>query len=88
MVCLSLTICIIVVGGNRRIAAAGDDNGMIGGHSQRVPGAAGATQAWETAPGKYTLGFGASVEDIRATAPYQLSKQFSVKCHDVMRPDM
>ena len=47
-----------------------------------------ATQAWETAPGKYTIGFGASVEDIRATAPYQLSKQFTVKCHDVMRPDM
>ena len=47
-----------------------------------------ATQAWETAPGKYTIGFGANVEDIRATAPYSLSKQFTVKCHDVMKPNM
>ena len=47
-----------------------------------------ATQAWETAPGKYTIGFGANVEDIRATASYNLSKQHSVKCHDVMKPDM
>ena len=44
-----------------------------------------ATQAWETAPGKYIIGFGASVEDIRATATYSLSKQKSVKCHDVMK---
>ena len=47
-----------------------------------------ATQAWETAPSKYTIGFGASVDDIRATAPYSLSKQHTVKCHDVMKPDM
>ena len=47
-----------------------------------------ATQAWETAPGKYTIGFGANVENIRATAPYSLSKQFTVKCHDVMKPNM
>ena len=47
-----------------------------------------ATQSWETAPGKYTIGFGANVEDIRATASYHLSKQYSVKCHDVMRPNM
>ena len=47
-----------------------------------------ATQSWETAPGKYTIGFGANVEDIRATASYHLSKQYTVKCHDVMRPDM
>ena len=47
-----------------------------------------ATQAWETAPGKYTIGFGASADDIRATAPYTLSKQHSVKCHDVMKPSM
>ena len=30
------------------------------------------TQAWETAAGKYTISFGASVEDIRATAPFNL----------------
>ena len=47
-----------------------------------------ASQAWETAPGKYTIGFGANVEDIRATAPFQLSKQYTVKCHDVMKPNM
>ena len=46
------------------------------------------TQAWETAAGKYTIGFGASVEDIRATASYQLSKPHTVKCHDVMKPNM
>ena len=47
-----------------------------------------ATQAWETAAGKYTIGFGASVEDIRATAPFNLSKQYTVKGHDVMKPNM
>jgi len=46
------------------------------------------TQAWETAAGKYTIGFGASVDDIRVTAPYSLSKQHTVKCHDVMKPNM
>ena len=35
---------MLVVGGNRRIESS-SDNGMIGGHAQRVPGAAGATQA-------------------------------------------
>lgn len=47
-----------------------------------------ATQAWETAPGRYTIAFGASSEDIRATASYTLSKPYTVKCHDVMKPDM
>ena len=36
---------MLIVGGNRQIATTGDNNGMIGGHAQRVPGAAGATQA-------------------------------------------
>lgn len=47
-----------------------------------------ATQSWETAPGKYTIGFGANVDDIRATAPYNLTEQHAVKCHDVMKPSM
>ena len=36
---------MLVVGGNRQIASTTNNNGMIGGHAQRVPGAAGATQA-------------------------------------------
>ena len=36
---------MLVVGGNRQIATSGENNGMIGGHAQRVPGAAGATQS-------------------------------------------
>ncbi len=47
-----------------------------------------ATQAWETAPGRYIIAFGASSEDIRATASYTLSKQHTVKGHDVMKPSM
>ena len=35
---------MLVVGGNRQIASS-SDNGMIGSHAQRVPGAAGMTQA-------------------------------------------
>ena len=44
-----------------------------------------ATQSWETAAGNYIVSFGASVEDIRGTATYKLSKPQSVKCHDVMK---
>lgn len=47
-----------------------------------------ATQSWETAAGNYSVRFGASVEDIRATATYKQSKAQSVKCNDVMRPSM
>ncbi len=46
------------------------------------------TQSWETAAGKYTLGFGANVDDIRVTVPFNLSKAQAVKCHDVMKPSM
>lgn len=44
-----------------------------------------ATQAWETAAGKYTLRFSANVEDTRATATYSLAKPQSVAGHDVMK---
>ncbi len=47
-----------------------------------------ANQSWESAAGKYTLHFSASVEDSRATATYSLSKPQIVKCHDVMKPNM
>lgn len=46
-----------------------------------------ATQSWETAAGKYTVNFGASVEDIRQSAAISL-KGKTVKCHDVMKPNM
>ena len=47
-----------------------------------------ATQAWETAAGKYTVKFGASVEDIRATGIYTQAKEQSVAGHDVCKPNM
>ncbi|MDO4214693.1 MAG: glycoside hydrolase family 3 C-terminal domain-containing protein [Bacteroidales bacterium] len=47
-----------------------------------------ATQSWETAAGKYTVKFGASVEDIRATAPFVQAKAVSVQGHDVCKPNM
>ncbi|MBR5715272.1 MAG: glycoside hydrolase family 3 C-terminal domain-containing protein [Bacteroidales bacterium] len=46
-----------------------------------------ATQAWETAAGRYTVKFGASVEDIRATAIYTQAKAQSIAGHDVCKPD-
>ena len=46
-----------------------------------------ATQAWETAAGKYTLSFSANVEDCRATATFNLAKAQSVTCHDVLKPN-
>lgn len=46
-----------------------------------------ATQAWETAAGKYTLHFSANVEDTRATATYTQAKAQSVQCHDVLKPN-
>ena len=46
-----------------------------------------ATQAWETAAGKYTLKFSANVEDCRATAVYTQAKAQSVAGHDVCKPN-
>ena len=46
-----------------------------------------ATQAWETAAGKYTVRFSANVEDCRATAVYTQAKAQSVAGHDVMKPN-
>ncbi|MDR0895044.1 MAG: glycoside hydrolase family 3 C-terminal domain-containing protein [Prevotellaceae bacterium] len=47
-----------------------------------------ALQSWVSAKGKYTLQFGASVEDIRATALYNLAREGSWKAHDVLKPTM
>ena len=44
------------------------------------------TSAWETAAGAYTARFGASVADIRATAPFKLAKAASWPAHRVMLP--
>ena len=43
-------------------------------------------QSWVSDKGRYTLHFGASVEDIRATAAYNQSKPQSWQVHDVLRP--
>ena len=44
------------------------------------------SSSWETAAGTYRLMFGASSEDIRATAQYKLSRPLSWPVHDVMGP--
>ena len=43
-----------------------------------------ATSAWETATGNYKVLFGASVSDIRATAPFSMKKAQSWPVHDVL----
>ena len=47
-----------------------------------------AVQSWVSAKGRYTVKFGASVEDIRATSVYTLSKEFTQKVNDVLKPGM
>lgn len=47
-----------------------------------------ATQSWESAKGQYKVLFGASVEDIRATGSYTLTKAYTQKVNDVLKPDM
>ena len=42
------------------------------------------TSAWEAAAGTYEVQFGASVADIRATAPYTLKKALAWPVHDVL----
>lgn len=41
---------------------------------------------WETAAGSYTVKFGASAEDIRASATFKLGKSQTWPVHDVMKP--
>ncbi|MBQ6958916.1 MAG: glycoside hydrolase family 3 C-terminal domain-containing protein [Bacteroidales bacterium] len=45
-----------------------------------------ATSAWETAAGNYTVHFGASSADIRATAAFKLAKPQSWSVHKVLLP--
>lgn len=47
-----------------------------------------AVQSWVSAKGRYTVKFAASVEDVRTTAAYNLSKEQSWKVNDVLRPNM
>ena len=42
--------------------------------------------AWEAAAGNYTVSFGASVADIRCTAPFKLAKAQSWPVHNVLAP--
>lgn len=43
------------------------------------------SQAWITSAGNYTLRFAINVEDVRATAAFNLSKEQRVQCHDVLK---
>lgn len=43
---------------------------------------------WETAAGKYTVCFGASVEDVRGTGVYIVAKAQAWPVHNVLAPDM
>ena len=45
-----------------------------------------AASAWEAAAGSYKVQFGASVDDIRATAPFTLKKAQSWPVHNVLAP--
>ena len=45
-----------------------------------------AASAWETASGEYTLAFGASSRDLRATAPFTLTEAKSWPAHNVLAP--
>ena len=45
-----------------------------------------ASSAWETAAGSYKVHFGASVDDIRATAPFTLKKAQNWPVHNVLAP--
>ena len=47
-----------------------------------------ATQCWESPVGNYTVKFGASCEDIRATGIFRLAKPFSEKVNNVLKPSM
>ena len=45
-----------------------------------------ATSAWETAAGDYTLAFGASSRDLRATVPFTLAEAKAWPAHNVLAP--
>ena len=47
-----------------------------------------ANSQWETAAGKYTILFGANVEDVRGTGIYNLAKAQVWPVHNVLAPDM
>ncbi|WP_288861350.1 glycoside hydrolase family 3 C-terminal domain-containing protein [uncultured Bacteroides sp.] len=45
-------------------------------------------QSWVSAKGKYIVKFGASIEDIRGIGTYWLSKEFTRKANNVLKPTM
>ena len=47
-----------------------------------------AASAWEAAAGNYTVSFGASVADIRCTAPFKLAKAQSWQVHNTLAPEV
>ena len=47
-----------------------------------------AASAWEAAAGNYTVAFGASVNDIRCSAPFKLAKAQSWPVHNVLAPEV
>ena len=47
-----------------------------------------AASAWEAAAGNYTVAFGASVNDIRCSAPFKLAKAQSWPVHNVLAPQV
>jgi beta-glucosidase len=46
------------------------------------------SQSWVGDRGRYTVKFGCSVEDIRATAAYMLQKSYTLRVNDVLKPTM
>ena len=46
-----------------------------------------ATSAWEAASGRYSIRFGSSVQDIRATAEFKLKKALSWPVNNVLSPE-
>ena len=47
-----------------------------------------ATQNWVADKGRYTVKFGASARDLRASGTYAMPREFRMKVHDVLRPNV
>lgn len=47
-----------------------------------------ATQNWVADKGRYAVKFGASARDLRASGTYAMPREFRMKVHDVLRPNV